>query len=66
MLRTKVTDNIAPHDTLEVDMPDLEAAQVFSRDSSSEVNVYSVPHMLGSVQVYLDNIVTVMLPIIVL
>ena len=54
MLRTKVTDKMAPHDTLEVDMPDLEADQVFSRDSSSEVTVYSVPHML------------VMLPIFVL
>ena len=42
-------------ETLDDDMPDLEAAQVVSRDSSSEVNVNSVPHILGSVQVYLDN-----------
>ena len=42
-------------ETLDDDMPDLEAAQVVSRDSSSEVTVNSVPHILGSVQVYLDN-----------
>ena len=45
-------------ETLDDDMPDLEAAQVVSRDSSSEVNVNSVPHILGSVQVYLDNMFT--------
>ena len=36
-------------ETLEDDMPDLETAQVFSRDSSSEVTINSVPHILGSV-----------------
>ena len=45
-------------ETLDDDMPDLEAAQVVSRDSSSEVTVNSVPHILGSVQVYLDNMFT--------
>ena len=40
-------------ETLEDDMPDLETAQVFSRDSSSEVTINSVPHILGSVQVYI-------------
>ena len=73
MLRTKLTDNEAPHEnlykirnedirgnqvaleTLEDDMPELETAQVFSRDSSAEVTISSVPHILGSVQVYLDS-----------
>ena len=70
MLRTKLTDNEAPHEnlnkirnedvgghqvvfeTLEEDMPDLEKAPVFSRDSSSEVTVNTLPHILGSVQVH--------------
>ena len=73
MLRTKLTDNEAPHEnlykirnedirgnqvaleTLEDDMPELETAQVFSRDSSAEVTISSVPLILGSVQVYLDS-----------
>ena len=72
MLRTKLTDtqSEAQHEnldkvrnevgleTLEDDMPDLESAQVFSRDSSSEVTVNSVPHILGSVQVHLDDMFT--------
>ena len=68
MLRTKLTNNDAEAsqenlskiknqvglETLEDDMPDLESAQVFSRDSSSEVTSNSVPHILGSVQASLD------------
>ena len=54
MLRTKVTDKMAPHDTLEVDMPDLESDQAGTRHQRSLFRVYSVPHML------------VILPIIVL
>ena len=68
MLRTKLNDDEAPHEnqirnedvgghqavleTLEDDMPDLENAPLFSRDSSSEVTVNSMPHILGSVQVH--------------